>query len=59
MNKILIIIVSLLILAFLGYKVLYPSPTPVVVDLKQELMQTEDDGGKADFDALSQDAVGL
>jgi hypothetical protein len=68
MNKVLITIVALLILAVLAYKtlykpaktmVVYPSPTPIAIDLKKELMQTEDDGGQADFDVLSKDAIGL
>lgn len=73
MNKILIIIVALLVLsaiAVVGYKAMYkPSPgtvkvqpaapAPVSDDLKQQLMLTEDDGGKADFDALTNDASGL
>lgn len=72
MNKVLMIIVALLVLsglAFVAYKTLYKTstpvavvkatPTPVADDLKQQLMLTEDDGGQADFKALDQDAQGL
>ena len=73
MKKILIIIVSFIILAsvtFLGYKYLNKPKTPAIVptvsvptpspqDLNKELIQTEDDGGQADFKALDQDATGL
>lgn len=61
MKKILIIVVSIIVLAyaaFLGYKYLNKPKTPIQ-DLNKELMQTQDDGGQADFKALDQDAAGL
>ncbi|MBI5358013.1 hypothetical protein HZB69_00050 [Candidatus Amesbacteria bacterium] len=63
-----IVVLVLAVFAVLGYKFFYkptksvlvrPAPTPVADNLKQQLMLTEDDGGKADFNALSQDATGL
>ncbi len=67
MNKVLIIIITLFILAtlaFLSYKALYkPTISPIIPtvseDLQKELMLTEDDGGQADLKALDQDASGL
>lgn len=59
MKKVLIIFISLAVLAslaFLGYKYLNK---PTAVDLKRELILTEDDGGQADFKSLDQDAQGL
>lgn len=58
--KKLLIVVALVILGVLIFKML-PATTSVTptVDLSSELDKTVDDGGQADFDALTQDASGL
>lgn len=61
-NALLIVVVLVIlgVLGFVAYQKLYKTKTlPTTSDLQVELDKTIDDGGKADFDALSQDASGL